>query len=397
MGNEISNKAAEVLAESLDVSDSSYEAAARRYHDLGKWLHDKTKSKCAQFNPYVFPQGSFRLGTVIKPWKREDYDLDLGCKLQTDISTFTHSQEALKQLVGADLEAYRIERAIHEKLEERHRCWRLNYKDAVKFHMDAVPSIPHSENTRQLLLEKMVKAGTLEVLARNVADQALAITDNRHPRYRQISQDWNISNPEGYAKWFESQMRQARVLLESRASMEKVASIDQLPAYRWKTPLQRVIQILKRHRDVMFEKNQDGKPISIIITTLAAKAYTGESDLQSALQNILSSMDSFVSASRPRVPNPVNPSEDFADKWDTPEGRKLQLEKNFHFWLAQARTDFEIISTSRDRTILGEQALQKFGASLDETAITAALGTTVSVPTSPKVHHISHAAKPWRV
>jgi hypothetical protein len=263
--------------------------------------------------------------------------------------------------------------------------------------MDTVPSIPYAESTKRLLQERMVKAGISEVLARDVADLALAITDNRHPRYRQISQDWNISNPEGYAKWFEYRMRQARQLLESRALMEKVASVDQLPVYRWKTPLQRAVQILKRHRDVMFEKNPDGKPISIILTTLSARAYEGESDTQSVLERLLSSVASFVSASRPRVPNPVNPAEDFADKWDTPEGRRLQLEQNFYLWLAQARADFELFSTSRDKIFLGEQALQKFGASLDDKMLAGVLGVSASVPASPRIHHISNAAKPWHV
>ena len=36
-------------------------------------------------------------------------------------------------------------------------------------------------------------------------------------------------------------------LVESRA----YAKVDDVPPYEWKTPLQRSIQIMKRHRDVM--------------------------------------------------------------------------------------------------------------------------------------------------
>lgn len=42
--------------------------------------------------------------------------------------------------------------------------------------------------------------------------------------------------------------------------------------------LQRIVQILKRHRDIMFNGDED-KPISIIITTLASRAYRGETNL----------------------------------------------------------------------------------------------------------------------
>lgn len=50
-------------------------------------------------------------------------------------------------------------------------------------------------------------------------------------------------------------------------------SVRAVPKYQSnKTPLQRAVQILKRHRDIMFAGDED-KPVSIIITTLAAKAY----------------------------------------------------------------------------------------------------------------------------
>ncbi len=397
MSTELSNKAVELLVESLEVPQSSYEAAENRYRDLGQWLHDKTNAKCAQFDPKVSPQGSFRLGTAIKPWKRADYDLDLTCKLQIGITPSTHSQKTLKELVGADLKAYRKERGIEEELEEHKRCWRLYYQDSLSFHMDTLPAVPHEEQTRRALQERMIKAGVAEALASDVSSFALAITDKKRPNYAIISPDWNVSNPEGYARWFESRMRQAGEMLRKRALMEHVASVDALPVYRWKTPLQRVVQLLKRHRDVMFDDNQDGKPISIIITTLAARAYAGQADLYSSLNAVLASMGQLISATSPRVPNPVNPIEDFADKWGTPEGQKLKLEQNFYLWLEQAKADFRHFSQSRDRTILSEQASQKFGVTLSNTVIAGLLGSSEVAAEVPRVQVISSAAKPWHV
>ncbi len=132
----------EEITKSLDVPDSAYEAAERRYKDLGKWLHDQNKAACASFRPHVSPQGSFRLGTVNKPWKREDFDLDLTCKLLEGFSKEAYSQKQLKELLGNDLEKYRQERAIQDDFEEKHRCWRLNYQDQLNFHMYFVPVIP---------------------------------------------------------------------------------------------------------------------------------------------------------------------------------------------------------------------------------------------------------------
>ncbi len=67
------------------------------------------------FSPHVSPQGSFRLGTVTRPWKREDYDLDLTCKLQKGLTKSLHTQRELKHLVGFDLKNYQQERGIKEK------------------------------------------------------------------------------------------------------------------------------------------------------------------------------------------------------------------------------------------------------------------------------------------
>ena len=395
MSEEIKEQVLNALADSLEIPDSAYEAAKNRYRDLGDWLKDTSKAKTARYSPHVSAQGSFRLGTGVKPWKREDYDLDLAFNLREGITKADYTQEDLKKLVGIDLNAYRIERGINEKLEEKHRCWRINYQDHLKFHMDAVPSIPQAEGARRIIKEQMIQAGSAEVLAQEVAELTVAITDDRHPNYRKVSDEWKVSNPEVYAKWFESRMRLAELLLESRVKMAKVATVDELPTYKWKTPLQRAVQILKRHRDVMFERDPDGKPISIIITTLAAAVYGGESDLQSALAHILAEMGHRVNSSIPRVPNPVNPLEDFADKWGTAEGRRLRLQDKFESWLIQAQSDFDNITSSMDKEFLRHQMVQKFGVDVEERILSEIFLSFPSIKTTPKAHHVSAPAKPW--
>jgi hypothetical protein len=379
MNIQIQKTMIEEIAASIDIPDSTYEAARGRYEDLSEWLIRNSKSKSAQFNPYVFPQGSFRYGTAILPRGRDDYDLDLSCKLQNGVTKENCTQEQLKELLGNDLEVYRLERNIEEKLERKHRCWRLNYQDKLKFHIDTVPCIPEKDDMKQILRERMIKAGESKFLAERVAQLAVSITDDRKPSYRIISPEWNISNPEGYAQWFVNQMKQAGRLLESIALTAKVAKVDDIPTYKWRTPLQRCVQILKKHRDIMFEHNSDGKPISIIITTLAARAYKGEDNVETAMQSILSRMGDFVNQQTPRVPNPVNPGEDFADKWPTEVGLKLRLEENFWAWIDRAKTDFSVLGSSEDAEYLVEQTIKKFGATLNASELRRKLGSLGSI------------------
>lgn len=382
----------EEILRAIDIPESALDKAEKRYKDLGEWF-DRPESPCRQFDPHIYPQGSFRLGTVIRS---DEFDLDVGCRLRRGITKSTHTQKQLKELVGRELEAYRVARGIKERLEEKHRCWRLPYADTLKFHIDAVPSIPEEAARRQIIKEAMIRAGSLETIAETAAAFAGAITDNRSPDYDRLSSDWRISNSEGYARWFETRVALARALMEKHASEAKLAQVDELPIRRRKLPLQQCVQILKHHRDVMFAEDPEGRPISVIITTLAAAAYQGEVEIDDALERILSDMGDKVRSTVPRVPNPVNPVEDFADKWSEPSLRHLNLEQNFWLWLEQARRDFETVRSTRDIDMLVEQGRQKFGTELNRKSLEDRLGWP-TIGSTPKVHSVAGApAKPWR-
>ena len=54
------------MISNLELPDSAYEKANSRYEDIGDWL-GRADSKCHSNGPHIFPQGSFRLGTAIRP------------------------------------------------------------------------------------------------------------------------------------------------------------------------------------------------------------------------------------------------------------------------------------------------------------------------------------------
>jgi len=376
----------DIIAEALELPDSAHEMAIERYKDIGEWL---ARSELGQYDPHIFPQGSERYGTAIKPIIETDaFDVDLACELRKGVTKTNHSQFDLKQLLGNSLEEYRTQRGIKEVLEEKHRCWRLNYADKIGFHMDIVPCIPSDENRRSNLSEALLKSKLDHGMIPVVSKLEVDITYDEHPLYKQVSQKWPISNPEGYARWFESRLKieQEGLLLEKALSFNK-ASIDEIPTYQWKTPLQRAIQLLKRHRDITFSNNPDSKPISIIITTLAAHAYAGESDIRKAVSNILDRMAGFVGQYPPRIPNPVNPEEDFADRWAKPEGKKLNLEGNFVAWLAQAKTDFKRLLAPTSIEVLANQIQATFGLKISPETLSRGADIELSKPTeSPNIY-----------
>ena len=399
MDNDKKNKfIVETLINELALPRVAYEKAIKRYEDLGEWL-SREESSLKDYDPHIFSQGSFRLGTAIKPLTgKDEYDLDLACKLKSKILKSTHSQSDLKKMIGKELKLYRNARDIEEDVKEKHRCWRLEYQDDLSFHMDIVPCIPESNQKKQNIFESLKKLDAEENTARSTSDLTVAITDDRKDNYRFISDNWNISNPEGYTAWFEKKMKKISIFDSIFDSLEKSSQIDDVPLFHRKTPLQMIIQLLKRHRDIMFKNYEDLKPISIIITTLAAKAYLGEQNIYLALRNILKTMGTCIQTIAPRVPNPVNPQEDFADRWSMEKYKYLNLEQNFWKWLEQAKSDLSILETSTQPEFISEQASVKFGLRLDKNKLAEGLRIVNSpiITTSPKRHSVKNENRPWR-
>lgn len=320
----------EAIAAELDIPESYYELAKKRYESIGEWL-EREVSIVVQYTPLIYPQGSFLLGTVTRPISEKDeYDLDLVSEL--NILKNSISQADLKRLVGYEIKSYANAHSMKSPVKEGRRCWTLHYADGVQFHMDILPAIPDAVEFKQFLEARGVEPS-------DWLDFAIAITDNTLPNYNQIDSEWPRSNPRGYAAWFRSQMEvrfneQRRSLAESQQ-----LRVEEVPEYKIKTPLQRAVQILKRHRDIMFTNEPDDKPISIIITTLAGHAYNNEPDILAALQNIVADMPRYIQQNDGVVwiPNPVNPLENFADKW----AEHPQREKNFYKWLLAVQKDLK--------------------------------------------------------
>lgn len=345
----------EALAEELDISDTRYEQAEQSYESLGRWLN-RPQSSVSQYGPAVYVQGSFGLGTVVKPLNEsEEYDVDAVCEMKTlDKSNLT--QKTLKELVGAEIEAYRRSQAMVKPLHEGRRCWTLRYADGAQFHMDIVPALPNGRSVRVLLEKRHLDA--------RWAETAIAITDNERLDYGSFTDDWPRSNPKGYLQWFKSRMSVA-LQKRKRILAEKAhASVESIPDYRVRTPLQSAIMILKHHRDIMYQNDEiNCCPISIIITTLAGHAYNGEEEIADALLSILSGMENFIQRDgqgRAIIANPSDPSENFADKWlEYPE-----REQAFYRWLRQAQQEFAAAAGMLELRKISESLAPHMGVAL---------------------------------
>ena len=190
-------------------------------------------------------------------------------------------------------------------------------------------------------------------LSQEEAELAVAITDKRKQNYL-----WLTSNPRAYKNWFESinrpfleydRQNKRRVIFEKSRTVYN--SIEEIPEGLERSSLQRVIQILKHHRDVYYcrIRKEDLKPTSAIITTICAEIAYGMDPSLNVFELLQAIANDFEIYSRNQtlteeefsrqyetkntirksngkwcIMNPVNPKDNLADSWnDNPEKAEL--------------------------------------------------------------------------
>ena len=97
----------------------------------------------------------------------------------------------------------------------------------------------------------------------------------------------------------------------------------------------------------MFIKAHYNKPIYIILTTLAAHAYGQESNRFPVhyIVSLISLILILNTAMLQWIPNPTDPAENFADRWE----KYLERKRAFYEWLNQAHEDFSAAAQASNR------------------------------------------------
>ena len=310
-GNQDLSELLDLLSEELDIPEEKQAKAKREYDRLGKWLEADHVERY-RANASIYPQGSTKLGTAVMPISTDsDYDVDL--VYRREIGKTSTTQQNLMDQLGEQLAAF-VAASHGEALETPsatpgRRCWTLEYPS--QFHMDVLPAIPDDDSD---------------------SDDAILIPD------RDLV-EWQMSNPRGYAAWF-AQCEQAVFELRLQ-EMAKTAQVDveEFPQERVRTPLRQAVRLLKRHRDLWSLDRSGHKPTSIILTTLAALAYSGEGTTGAAFVRIVNALEEGIEIRHGEywIPNPANLGENFADKWGGDPARADE----FFAWTRALRADVE--------------------------------------------------------
>ncbi|MBW4079995.1 nucleotidyltransferase [Paenibacillus sp. S150] len=274
------------ICEELQLSRSHYEQATNSYNYVAQWLQgDEVFNNC---HLEIYPQGSVRIGTTVKPNKKEEFDVDLVLEIHTNSKLFQDPILLLDQIERRMLE----NQNYIGKVQRKNRCIQIQY--ANQYHMDILPAIPTNHP-----IQDCIKVPDCE------------------------TQNWKPSNPKGFANWFEGiaekyvPIKVWQQLLEKSASA-KIEDLPDLETVAIKPPLKRAVQLIKHYRNRYFEEQDVKPPISIVLTTLAAQNYHGEGSVYLAILAILKGILNMVnnSTSILKVYNPQNPGELLSERWE---------------------------------------------------------------------------------
>lgn len=154
------------------LSQTRHDLAANRYKTIGQLLCAR-ESPFADQDPEVYPQGSMRLGTTVRPL---DGPSDLDFVRQLSLPYFAVDPMALLTQLFT---FFKANERYKDMVERKNRCVRFNNAD--DFYIDILPAC---------------------------RDTAAGLTCIRVPD--RAMKGWKGSNPIGYTDWFQQRSRYRR-------------------------------------------------------------------------------------------------------------------------------------------------------------------------------------------
>lgn len=241
------------ILDKVDLTQTQRNRATELYTNVCNAIEEKSGLDIS-----FYPQGSFATKTAIRPYKNgrdQAYDVDVIC----EVNSIKKELVTPDQLKGYFRDALRDSR-YSNKMKEWDKCFTITFEeqDGVNFSIDIIPSVSEDASTKKSLFS----VTDFPFLV----DSSVAIPNTQNC-------SWLTNNPKGYVKWFEDEIEtfHKSFILEKRAG-KILASVEELPDDELDNMLLSVVKVLKRTRDVFYyRRKSDGRPASIIITTIVGK------------------------------------------------------------------------------------------------------------------------------
>lgn len=295
------------IAARIQLSATNYDLAVSRYQAINDYL-DRDDGILAGRIQIFYPQGSMAVGsTIASRLTTDNFDLDIIAQLILPLDT--DPKDALdllyKAIKGEPGSRY------YDMVDRKSRCVTVNYADGM--HVDITPMV-----RRPATLER----------------EGVLFHFNHEkpwlPRHRPIA------NPYGFAEWFCAMTPRDALFAANFAELAKsirfldAATQDPIPErqdFYLKAKAVIVLQLLKRFRNIRYDRRAVRRPPSVLMSKLVADNAGTTSSLSDELLHQAKQMYSAIKASALtsrliHVVNPVCPQDVFTDRW--PESQKDQ-------------------------------------------------------------------------
>ena len=286
------------IAIRIQLSQTAHRKAVQRYDALRDWI-EREGSPLAGWVVQSYPQGSMAIGAAIASKLTND-DFDLDFVLQVACSSRTPQQilDLLFEVINGEPGS-----RYHGKARRRTRCVTVEYAD---LHLDVTPAERRDSTPER---ESWIF----------------------HHRPPENPGHRVIANPYGFAEWFKrcttpdtdfgmayaSRVSQYEQGLFLAAESEPVPPNEPLPQ---KSLAVVALQLLKRWRNVQYQRHSGRKPPSIVMSKLVADTAGQANTLSAEMLHQAQSMLSFFeqahrSCTLVHVANPVCEADVLTDKW----------------------------------------------------------------------------------
>lgn len=273
----------------IQLTPTQREKAVGHYEAIANVLKNSPENTLlSKLDVKMIPFGGLGTNTASKPFKDDEFDLDLIVRFFTTIHTFGSAEKLYNEVY----KALKTNEVYRDKLELKDRCVRIYYSG--EFHLDLMPAVllfPNDSSSTKLHIAEKQKNGLFEL---------------------------EMVDPIGLMDWFEKKCN-LQAVTDSIKNLSERGDFEFMPltsSDARKSALKQAVQLMKRARDVYFTNDDDCKKIlkSVVILTVGGEVYSGEKNIYSIVDKIIKRIDEltfwplFMS-----LKNPVNDSENFLE------------------------------------------------------------------------------------
>lgn len=285
----------------IQLSPSLYRLAVERMDTLAEWL-DREGSELAGRVTLLYPQGSMAVNATIAACReRDEFDIDV--IVQLGLPPGTTPQAALDLLYRA-IKGDKGSR-YYSMTQRNTRCVTIQY---AEMHLDVTPAelLPQRDPRTSYIFHHRA--------------------EKPHVPGKRI-----LANPFGFAEWFnavtprdlpfreffEKRAREADPLLMKAADTEEVP--EQIPAFL-KPPAVIALQLMKRNRNIKYEKRSGRRPPSVMLAKIIAESGSASgrpfAELLYQARRLLALLEAHHQrGTRIHVVNPRCEEDVFTDRW----------------------------------------------------------------------------------